>query len=94
MRHPRADRLRGHRQVPLLEWINLAIQDERLALIGGMHDWAFALGPEGFDCLSRASPIAGMVHGVGLALMVGAVCGCLARPILTARLEVAGPSSK
>ncbi|CAN0511728.1 unnamed protein product, partial [Phaeothamnion confervicola] len=31
---------------------------ERLELIGGMHDWAFALGPGGVDALDRAGAIA------------------------------------
>lgn len=60
---------------------------ERLELIGGMHDWAFALGPEGFGALDRAAAVASVVHGAGLVLIVAAVCGCLARPVVLARPE-------
>ncbi len=60
---------------------------ERLGLIGGIHDWAFALGPEGFDALGRAGAVASGVHGAGLVMVVAAVAGCLARPLLTGRLE-------
>ena len=63
---------------------------ERLVLIGGMHDWAFALGPEGFDALDRAGAVAAVVHGAGLLMVVAAVTGCIARPLLTARLEPSG----
>jgi len=60
---------------------------ERLELVGGMHDWAFALGPEGFDALERAATVAGVVRIAGLVMVVVAVAGCLARPILLGRLE-------
>ena len=63
---------------------------ERLELIGGIHDWAYALGPEGFDALDRAAVLASVVHGAGLAMVVAAVAGCLARPLLTARLAPSG----
>lgn len=46
---------------------------EELELIGGDHDWAFALGPEGPDLLDRAGAIA------------AAVAGSLATPVLRAR---------
>ncbi len=59
---------------------------ERLELIGGIHDWAYALGPEGLGALDRAAALASAVHGAGLAMVVAAVAGCLARPLLTARL--------
>lgn len=58
---------------------------ERLELIGGIHDWAYALGPEGFGALDRAGAVASVVRGAGLVMVVGAVAGCLARPLLTAR---------
>ncbi len=53
---------------------------ERLPLIGGMHDWAFALGPEGFDALGSAGAVAGVVRAAGLVMVLAAVAGCLARP--------------
>jgi hypothetical protein len=62
---------------------------ERLELIGGIHDWAYALGPEHLDALDRAGAVAAVVHGAGVAMVVAAVAGCLARPILTARLAPA-----
>lgn len=62
---------------------------ERLELIGGMHDWAFALGPEGFDALDRAGAVAAGVRMTGLLMVVLAIAGSLARPLLTARLDTA-----
>jgi len=67
---------------------------ERLELIGGTHDWAFALGPDGFDALDRAAAVAAVVHGAGLAMVAAAVAGCLARPLLLARLEQSGPAGQ
>lgn len=58
---------------------------ERLELIGGYHDWAFVLGPEGLDALGRAGQVAGAVNAVGIALVATAVAGCLARPLLWGR---------
>ena len=43
---------------------------ERLELIGGMHDWAFALGPEGLDALDRAGAVAAAVPAAGLVMVV------------------------
>ncbi len=60
---------------------------ERLELIGGTHDWAFALGPEGLDAIGQAAAVAGAVRLAGLLMVVVAVAGCLARPLLTARLD-------
>jgi hypothetical protein len=60
---------------------------ERLQLIGGMHDWAFALGPEGLDVLDHAGAVAGAVRLAGLVMVILAVAGCLARPLLTARID-------
>lgn len=87
-----------------LAWAGTAARDasvyigdaphERLELIGGMHDWAFALGPEGLDALDRAGAVAAAVHGAGLAMAVAAVAGCLARPILTGRLEPSEPTGQ
>lgn len=54
--------------------------EERLELIGGMHDWAFALGPEGFAAMDRAGAIAAAVSGAGLAMVAVAVVGCLVVP--------------
>ena len=64
---------------------------ERLELIGGMHDWAFALGPEGFDVIDRAGAVAAVVSGAGLLMVLAAVAGCLATPFLQARGLLGGP---
>jgi len=55
--------------------------DERLELIGGTHDWAYALGPEGLDALARAGAIAGAVRGVGFLMVVLATAWCLLSPL-------------
>jgi hypothetical protein len=53
---------------------------ERLALIGGTHDWAYALGPEGLDALAAAGAIAGVVRGAGFLMVVVATAWCLLAP--------------
>jgi len=60
---------------------------QELELIGGEHDWAFALGPDGLDALDRAAAIAAVVRGLGLAMVLLAVAGCLAWPVVRARVE-------
>jgi hypothetical protein len=60
---------------------------QELELIGGEHDWAFALGPDGLDALDHAAAIAAVVRGLGLAMVLLAVAGCLAWPVVRARLE-------
>jgi hypothetical protein len=89
-----------HRREPLsamlcLAWAGTSARDvsvyvadapyERLQLIGGIHDWAFALGPEGLDALGRAGAIASAVSGAGLLMVVAAVAGSLATPVVRAR---------
>ena len=54
---------------------------ERLELIGGTHDWAYALGPGGFDALGSAGAIAGAVRGAGLLMVVVASAWCLLSPL-------------
>jgi hypothetical protein len=54
---------------------------ERLELIGGTHDWAYALGPEGLDALGSASAIAGAVRGAGFLMVVVATAWCLLAPL-------------
>lgn len=58
---------------------------EELPLIGGYHDWAYALGPEGLDALGSAGAIASAVSGAGLLMVVAAVAGCVATPFLRPR---------
>lgn len=50
---------------------------ERLELIGGSHDWAYALGPEGLDALGSAGAIAGAVRGAGFLMVAAATGWCL-----------------
>jgi hypothetical protein len=64
---------------------------QRLELIGGLHDWAFALGPEGLDVMDRAGGIAAVVSGAGLMMVLAGVAGCLATPVLQARGVAARP---
>ena len=55
---------------------------ESLPLIGGSHDWAFVLGPEGFDVLDRAADIAAVVKGAGLVMLLTALTICVAGLVL------------
>lgn len=66
---------------------------EALPLIGGYHDWAFVLGPEGFDALGAAGGIAAVVSGAGLLMVAAAVAGCLAMPVLRTRSGTARPEA-
>jgi hypothetical protein len=59
---------------------------------GGLHDWAFILGPDGFDAMESAGALASTVRGVGLAMVLVAVASCLAGPLLAARLPASGPA--
>ena len=52
---------------------------QQLVLIGGSHDWAFILGPSGYDAMANAGSIADTIRDLatiaivaGLALCVGA----------------------
>jgi len=51
---------------------------EELQLIGGQHDWAFILGPDGFDAIGKAASVADSIRDAALLTMVGAVALCLA----------------
>ena len=45
---------------------------EELELIGGTHDWAFILGPDGYDALDRAGPLADTIRSSAwIALITG-----------------------
>jgi hypothetical protein len=57
---------------------------------GGLHDWAFLLGPEGFDAMRSAGTIASAVRGMGLVMVLIAVASCLAGPLLAAHLHAPG----
>jgi hypothetical protein len=76
----RRDRLAA---VVCAAWAATSLQDasvyvadapfERLELLGGEHDWAFVLGPDGLDRLHQAGGIASVVRGAGVAVLVVAV---------------------
>ena len=66
---------------------------ERLELIGGTHDWAFALGPEGLDAIGAAAAIAGVVRGAGFLMVLVATAWCILAP-LRGRAEPEGAASR
>lgn len=51
---------------------------EELPLIGGQHDWAFILGPDGYDALEKSSAIADAIRDWALIGIVTAAGLCLA----------------
>ncbi|MBA2626053.1 MAG: hypothetical protein H0U89_10670 [Acidimicrobiia bacterium] len=70
---------------------------ERLPLIGGEHDWAFILGPEGTDDLGRAASLAAELRAGAWVLLALALAGCAwslvvsLRPVPAAAPGLAGP---
>ncbi len=53
---------------------------EELPLFGGdIHDWAFLLGPEHCDCLSRAAPLAGVLRTAAVLLVATGLAVALNR---------------
>jgi len=51
---------------------------QALPLIGGgTHDWAYLLGPQGFDCIERAGAIARSVEVLGLLMVIAGAGMCL-----------------
>lgn len=50
---------------------------EELELIGGGHDWAFILGPDGYAALDRAGPIADAIRDWAWVGLVTAAALCL-----------------
>ena len=54
---------------------------QELDLIGGKHDWAFILGPEGYDAMEKSASIADQIRdGAAFGLIAGFVL-CLAAPL-------------
>lgn len=51
---------------------------EELQLVGGYHDWAFILGPDGYDALGSAAGIADSIRDWALIGIVTAFALCLA----------------
>jgi hypothetical protein len=52
---------------------------QALPLIGGEHDWAYILGPSGFDALEHTATVAGSIEALGgILALSGIVLGGLA----------------
>ncbi len=75
-----------------LAWAGTTAQDasvyiadapyEELQLIGGEHDWAFILGPDGFNAMDRVVGITRVVHDLGAMLVVASLALGLAGLLL------------
>jgi hypothetical protein len=58
---------------------------QELDLIGGQHDWAFILGPDGYDAMEKSGSLAGTIRdGASVAAVTGALL-CLAAPLRSRR---------
>ena len=84
-------------------WLEVAIYvadapTQDLVLIGGTHDWAYILGPSGYDAIEKAGPLADTIRsGASVALIAGAAL-CVGsafryRPQATAAARVSTPIS-
>jgi hypothetical protein len=51
---------------------------QELPLIGGQHDWAYILGPEGYDAMDRAASLAQSIREGALIGLVVALALCIA----------------
>jgi hypothetical protein len=49
---------------------------QRLPLIGGQHDWAWLLGPRGFDVMDKSDAVSGTVLALGAAALLGGLIIC------------------
>ena len=56
---------------------------QRLPLIGGSHDWAFLLGPAGFDSMRGAAGIASAVKVAGALLVLAGIGLCFRGPFVS-----------
>ena len=54
---------------------------QRLDLIGGNHDWAFILGPEGYGAMEKSASIANTIRDAATAAAIAAFALCLASPL-------------
>ena len=53
---------------------------QELVLIGGGHDWAYILGPSGYDAIENAGAIADTIRDVAAVVIVAGLALCLAAP--------------
>jgi hypothetical protein len=53
---------------------------QELMLIGGSHDWAFILGPAGYDALENAGSIANTIRDVAAFAIIAGIALCLMAP--------------
>lgn len=51
---------------------------QKLQLIGGTHDWAFILGPEGYDALGKSASLADTIRDGATAGLIAGFLLCLA----------------
>jgi hypothetical protein len=54
---------------------------ERLALLGGDHDWAFFFSADGIDAMQRAAGVATVVADIGWLLFIGSFVVALWLPV-------------
>lgn len=66
---------------------------QTLHLIGGIHDWAFVLGPEHLNMLGSAHTIAAAVKGSGFLLLFAGIAICV-RGLLRPAPEPSEPLEK
>lgn len=67
---------------------------ERLQLVGGEHDWAFALGPDGLDRLDDAARIAAAVRNLGAAVLLASLAVAVLGLATAARRGTAPPPTR
>jgi hypothetical protein len=54
---------------------------QKLELIGDSHDWAFILGPDGYDAMEKSQPLAEKIRdGASVGVVAGFIL-CLAAPL-------------
>ncbi len=53
---------------------------QKLDLIGDGHDWAFILGPEGYDAMEKSESLAHTIRDGASVAMVAALSLCIAAP--------------
>lgn len=63
---------------------------QALPLIGGTHDWAFLLGPRGFDVLAASGTIARAISAIGAVAVLAGLAISLGGPWLEERLHRPG----